>query len=48
MGVNFIRKYQSLVISKSGKSQNKVEVPEINHNILSKIGKAQKNSYLPV
>ena len=28
MLVNFIKKYQNLVISKCGKSQNKVEVAE--------------------
>ena len=28
MGVNFIKKYQNLVISKCGKSQNKVDVVE--------------------
>ena len=28
MGVNFIKKYQNLVISKCGKSQNKFEAAE--------------------
>ena len=28
MGVNFLKKYQNLVISKFGKNQNKTEVAE--------------------
>ena len=47
MGVNFIKKYQNLVISNSGKSPNKVGVTvEIgckNDPVLSKIDRARKN-----
>ena len=46
MGVNFVKKYQNLVISKSGKkSQNKVGVVEgigYKNDVLSKIGQGNQ------
>ena len=46
MWVNFLRKYQNLVISKSGKSQNQVEVAEEigcdNDIVLSKIDQGKQ------
>ena len=43
MGANFIKKYQNLVTSKSGKNQNKVGLAEEigfkNDIVLNKIGK---------
>ena len=47
MGVNFVKKYKNLVISKSGKSQNKVVVAEEigieNDVVLRKIDRFEQN-----
>ena len=53
MGVNFLKNYLNLVISKRGKSHNKVGVAEVIgwQHVLSKISKAQTNwtmTYQPV